>query len=58
MCTYYSTEYADLSNTIIPNVCLVTGGGRSGGVATVAGGGLGDVPEERGIERMQLETGG
>ena len=30
-------------NTFIPKVCVVTGGGRSGGVVTVAGGGMDDV---------------
>ena len=36
-------NYADLTNTFVPNVCLVTGGGRSGGVATVARGGMDNV---------------
>ena len=29
--------------TLIPKVCVVTGGGRSVGVVTVTGGGRGDV---------------
>ena len=33
-----------MHDSFIPNVCVVTGGGRSGGVVTVADGGMGDVP--------------
>ena len=32
-----------MHDSFIPNVCVVTGGGRSGGVVTVAGGGMGDM---------------
>ena len=38
--------YAELRcsyDTFIPNMYVVTGGGRSGGVVTVAGGGMGYV---------------
>ena len=34
----------ELYDSFIPNVCVVTGGGRSGGVVTVAEGGMDDVP--------------
>ena len=32
-----------MHDSFIPNVCVVTGGGRSGAVVTVAGGGMGDM---------------
>ena len=44
----WNTElYADLRwkyDTFIPNVCVVTGGERSGGVVTLPGGEMGDMP--------------
>ena len=35
--------YAEVTDTFVPNVCIATGGGRSGGVVTVAGGRMEDV---------------
>ena len=44
----WKTElYADLRwkyDTFIPCVCVVTGGERSGGVVTLPGGEMGDIP--------------
>ena len=41
VCSLNGTQYGMLNYVnVIPNV---TGGGRSGGVVTVAGGGMGDV---------------
>ena len=45
--TRLTVLYAELRwnyETFIPSACVGTGGGRSGGVVTVADGGMGDVP--------------